>query len=107
MERVESTPDMKANPLGPFLVGVFVACAIGVAVLSTKYYFSVKQLTRLNIQAAMMNNARNAAQNMAGEALEYSRRNPAIDPLLEKFDIKGKGTNAAGMTNPPAPVAPK
>jgi hypothetical protein len=98
---------MKSNPLGPFLVGVFVAFAIGVAGVSLKYYFSVKELTRLNGQAASMTSARNAAQALAGDALEYSRRNPAIDPILEKFEIKGRGTNMTGTTNVASPATPK
>ena len=93
---------MRSNPLGPFLVGVFVACALVVAWLSSKYYFSMKEFTKLNIRAVSINNTRSAVQSLANEAVEYSRRNPAIDPLLERFDIKPRGTNAAAAGNPPS-----
>lgn len=85
---------MKSNPLGPFLVGVFVACAIVVAWLATRYYFSVKDSTKLTIQTISINNTRTAVQSLANEAIEYSRRNPAMNPILEKFEIKPRSTNA-------------
>ena len=97
-KRIKSTPDMRSNPLGPFLVGVFVACALVVAWLSSKYYFSMKEFTKLSMRATSINNTRNAVQSLANEAVEYSRRNPAIDPLLEKFDIKPRATNASPAT---------
>jgi hypothetical protein len=99
---LKSTPDMKSNPLGPFLVGVFVACALVVAWLSLKYFFSMREFAKLNIRAVSINNTRTAVQSLANEAAEYSRRNPAIDPLLERFDVKPRGTNAA----PAAPGTP-
>ena len=102
-KRLESRP-MKTNPLGPFLVGVFVACAVVTAWLSAKYYFSVKEFTKLNIRAVSMNNTRTAVQGLANDALEYSRRNPAIDPLLVKFEIKSPSTNAVQAA--PASPAP-
>ena len=89
---------MKTNPLGPFLVGVFVACALVIGWLSAKYYFSVKEFTKLSMRATAMSNTRNAVQALANEALDYSRRNPAIDPILEKFEIKARATNATPAT---------
>ena len=77
-----------------------------VAWLSAKYYFSVKEFTKLSIRAVTLNYTRTAVQSLANEALEYSRKNAAIDPLLEKFEIKPKATN--GTTPAPAtPPAPK
>ena len=99
---LKSTPNMKSNPLGPFLVGVFVACALVVAWLSLKYFFSMREFAKLNIRAVSINNTRTAVQSLANEAVEYSRRNPAIDPVLEKFDVKARGTNAAAAGTPPS-----
>ena len=95
---LKSTPSMKLNFLALFLVGVFAACAVGVAWLSLVYFFSMKDFTRLNIRAVSINNTRTAVQSLANEAVEYSRRNPAIDPLLERFDVKARGTNAPAAT---------
>jgi hypothetical protein len=98
---------MRTNPLGPFLVGVFVACAIMVAWLATRYYFSVKDFTKLSIQAITINNTRTAVQSLANEAIEYSRRNPAMDPILEKFEIKPRSTNAAPAVPAAVPAPSK
>jgi hypothetical protein len=85
---------------------VFVACALVVAWLSAKYFFSVKEFQKLSARAATINSTRNTVQSLANEAVEYSRRNPAIDPLLERFDIKARTTNPAVAT-PPGTPAPK
>jgi hypothetical protein len=106
VQSLQSTPDMRTNPLGPFLAGVFVACALVVAWLSAKYFFSVKEFQKLSARAATINSTRNTVQSLANEAVEYSRRNPAIDPLLERFDIKARTTNPAVAT-PPGTPAPK
>jgi hypothetical protein len=38
-------------------------------------------------------------QSLANDAIEYSRRNPSIDPLLQKFELKpvSAGQPAAGQ----------
>lgn len=91
---------MKTNPVGPFLVGVFMACALVTLWLSVKYYFTVNELIRLQIKAVTMNNTRTIVQNLANEAIDYSRRNPSIDPILERFEIKPRA--GAATTNAPA-----
>ena len=47
-----------------------------------------------------------AMQAIANDAVEYSRRNPAIDPLLVQFELKQRGAGpaqpAASATQKPA-----
>lgn len=96
---------MRPNPLGAILVGVFAACALITAWVSLRYYFSMKEWHRLQAQAFTINSTRSAIQGLASEAVEYSRRNPAIDSVLQRFDIKSPSTNALA-TNQPAPPLP-
>ena len=64
--------------------------------LSINYFFSMRDLQKLQAQYLSMNNYRSAVQSLANEAIEYSKRNPAIDPILYQFDIKSRpSTNAA------------
>jgi hypothetical protein len=42
-----------------------------------------------------------AMQSLANDAVDYGRRNPAIDPLLNQFDLKPRP--AAPPATPPAP----
>ncbi len=46
------------------------------------------ELSRLQSQAAMVNNNRAIMNAVATDAVEYSKKNPAIDPLLEEVKIK-------------------
>ena len=94
---------MKQNQLGAWLAGALLLCAGLTPWLSVRYYFSVGELQRLQAQYLAINNARAAAQALANDAVEYSKRNSAIDPLLFQFEIKQK----PAPTPPPANPAPK
>ncbi|HXJ73265.1 MAG TPA: hypothetical protein VNM37_10440, partial [Candidatus Dormibacteraeota bacterium] len=49
-----------------------------------------------------------AVQSLANEAIDYSRRNPAIEPLLKQFEvIPGRPAPAPSAASPaPAPRPP-
>lgn len=49
---------------------------------------NASELSQLQNQAAMVNNNRAIMSAVATEALEYSKTNPAIDPILEAAKIK-------------------
>jgi hypothetical protein len=53
----------------------------------------------------MMDNTRQIVQSLATEAIQYSRKSSAIDPLLQAFDIKPKSTNAPAAAVPTQPLA--
>ena len=91
---------MKNSPLAPLLVGVLLLIGLLTALFTLRYYFALRELQRLQIEYARMTSRRNTVQTMANEALEYSKTNPAIDPILFEFELKAKpGT--------PAPSQPK
>ena len=90
--------------LAAWLTGALVLGSVGTAWISMSYYSSVGELQRLQAQYGAINNARTAAQALANDAVEYSKRNPSIDPLLFQFEIKQKPTAAApAPTVKPAP----
>ena len=94
---------MKSNLLCTLTLGVFLVCALYTIWLSVRYFFSVREIQQLQYQYAVVEQTRNAIQSLANEALEYSKGHPAIDPLLQQFDLKQK----PGATNAPAQAAPK
>ena len=53
-----------------------------------RYRFALKELQRLQIDYSKMTAHRNVVQALANEAVEYSKTNPAIDPILFEFDLK-------------------
>ena len=97
---------MKSNALASLLTGAVMVCALTVAWLSIRYFFTLRELQKLQGQYVFMNNTRNAAQALASEAMEYSKRNPAIDPILIQYEIKPRPTNAAPSSPSAAPVRP-
>jgi len=94
---------MRSNPIGAILVTVLFMCAMGTAWLSVRYFFAVRELQRLQGAANTMSQTLNAAQALANEAVEYSKRNPAIDPILYQYELKPKPASPTV----PAPTAPK
>jgi len=91
--------DMKNNPLitvslGVLMVGAFVT--VGLAVGYERHY---RQLRVLQAQMVMAQNSRNLINALADDAVVYSRRNPAIDPILQA--VGAKPGKAAAASQPP------
>jgi len=89
---------MKSNSTTSILLGVLAISALASVVLCIMWVSNVRQFRGLQQQVGAVNQNRNVALQLAGELVEYSKRNPAIDPLLESFRIKEKA---------PAPAAAK
>jgi len=94
---------MKNSPFAPLLVGVLLLIGLLTALFTLRYYFALKELQRLQIEYARMTSRRNMVQSLAGEAIEYSKTNPSIDPILFEFDLKPK----PGATTPAQPKTTK
>src|ERR1051326_4246387 len=94
---------MKSNLLCTLSLGLFLVCALYTIWLSVVYYFSVQELQRLQIQYVAVEQTRNALTALANDALEYSKKNPAIDPILQQFELKPK----PGATNNPPQTGAK
>ena len=97
---------MKSNGLVSLLTGAVMISALTTAWVSARYFFAMREWQRLQIQYFSMNNVRTAAQTLANEALEYSKSNHNIDPILYSFDIKARpATNApAANVRPGNPI---
>lgn len=88
---------MKQSPLTTALLFILVASALASVVLCWVYISNARELRVLQGQAAMVNNNRAYINALASDALEYSKKNPAIDPILEAAGIKpGKSAPAPG-----------
>ena len=88
---------MSKNPFAAILVGLlFVSAALSVE-FARRYAFASRDLRRIQPQALGINAHLNLVQGLLNETLEYSKRNPAIDPLLFSLNLK---TNAAAATAP-------
>lgn len=89
---------MKDSPLTAVLIGLLALMTLCSAGLSYLYIRSAAELRNLNTQVGFVNNNHALVNAVATDAVEYGKKNPAINPLLEAIGIKLK----AGLTNKPA-----
>jgi hypothetical protein len=90
---------VKHDLLATILVALLVASAVVAMGLSLSWLSSVHEMQELHEQAAVVNNSRAAVQALVGDVLAYSRDHPAMEGILQEFNMKQPGT---GTTNQPA-----
>ncbi len=91
---------MKSNALASLFTGAAIVCALTLLWISTRYFFAMREMQKLQAQYSFMNNSRAAAQSLANEAVEYSKRNPTIDPILYTYDVKQRPATNAPAARP-------
>jgi hypothetical protein len=94
---------MRNGALTTLLVGLLVLSVLATAGLALYYVRSVRTLNVLQLQTTVINRNRSLVNSLAGEALEYSRRNPSIDPVLQSVGIKPRGNAPAAQQLAPTP----
>jgi hypothetical protein len=88
---------LQRNLFGTLLVALFLICACSTSLLVLSLISSTRKL-----QALFINRQRGLMQGLAMETIQYSKKNPAIDPILQNAGIKPKpgGRAPAGMPTP-------
>lgn len=59
-----------------------------------------KELRDLRVRAATINNTRTVVSLLGNEAVEYSKKNPSIDPILEAAGLKPPKSAPAPASKP-------
>ncbi len=94
---------MKNSPLVTVLLVVTALSAVLSLVLCGLFISNSSQLNRVKNAIGVANNNRNFINLLATDAMEYSKKDSTIAPLLEFVGVKpAKGTPAATTTNKPA-----
>jgi hypothetical protein len=91
---------MRKNRFTAMLVGLLFASALAAAVQVVRVSFATRDLRRIQPRIMEINAHWNLLQALLNDTLEYSKRNPAIDPLLQSMNLKTN--SAAGPANPPS-----
>ena len=86
---------MSKSSLNSLLVAVLAVSALTSVGLCFKYISNARQFRALNTQMSFINQRMTAVQALAADAVEYSKRNPAIDPILETIGAKPKSGQPA------------
>jgi len=85
----------KGNSLAAMLVGVLTLVALVNLWCACTYNLDYLSWRRLQAKVTTYTNNRTLMQMLANELVEYSRRNPAIDPLLQSAGLKPTSAPAA------------
>ncbi len=80
---------------------LFISAAVS-AGYSIAYVGKATELRGLQGQAAAIENNRVLVRSLANDAVEYSRRNPAINPILQSFGLNVSTAPAAAPASPKA-----
>ncbi len=94
---------MKRSPLMTILLVGTTAMALLSLFLCWSLISNARQLRNLQTQVAVINNNRQIIQFLAAEAVEWGKRNPSIDPILQWLGAK---PGPAGASNAPAQNKP-
>ena len=86
---------MKTSPLTTILLVLVAAAAFASLGLCWACVKNISELNRLQIQESMVINNRNIINSLANDALEYSKHNSSIDPILEAARVKAPSQPAA------------
>jgi hypothetical protein len=88
---------MKNNPLTTVLLGTLAISAIWSAILCIQFVSNSRELRAMQVEAASINHQQMTAQAILNDAVEFSKKNPAIDPLLETLGVKKASTPAPAL----------
>ena len=86
---------MQKDPLISALVGALFLGAAVVLALAVGFEMHARHIRRLQPQLVQIQNSKLVIDALAGDAVEYSKRNPAIDPILQSVGMKPGGKPAA------------
>ncbi len=75
------------NKLSILVALLFVSAFVSAA-CALLHYRATGELRGLQRQAMSVESNRTLTRALAADAVEYSKRNPAIDPLLRSFGLK-------------------
>jgi hypothetical protein len=85
----------RKNILPLLLTGLlFISATISIY-YAMAYVKTTAELRGLQLQATAIDNNRNLVRALANDAVEYSKRNPAINPILQTFGLSSTASPKA------------
>ncbi|MHB8521505.1 MAG: hypothetical protein ACYDH9_12210 [Limisphaerales bacterium] len=91
---------MAKSPVMTVLIVLLMLNAAATAAFSCAYVLSMRELQRVRGEMEFVNRNRTLFQALANEAIEYSKRNPAIDPILQSVGINPKAAASPTAARP-------
>jgi hypothetical protein len=91
---------LRNNAFTHLLVGLVVVVVMATSFLAFSYIRSVRKLNVLQLQTALISRNRTLANSLVNDVLEYSKRNPAVDPILQSIGAKPRAGAPANQVPP-------
>ena len=85
---------MKNSSLTTILLGALTVSALASIVLCWSYITNTRQIRGMQARTIWMNNNRAAVNSLLNDTIEYSKRNPAVIPVLESVGWKAPAKSA-------------
>ena len=95
---------IKSNPLAVVLVSALFLSALASSWFSLWWFLGAREMQAIEFQNQSLVRVSSAMQAIANDAVQYSRTNPAIDPVLVQFELKPR---PAAPAQPAASTTPK
>jgi hypothetical protein len=88
---------MKNNGTTTILNWALAISVVALAVFAVQYFFKTREVRNLQSKIVEYQNKQQFLNSLIADCMEYSKRNPAIDPILEANNLKPKaaGTKPA------------
>ena len=81
------------------LLAALLVSVISVGILAGSYVSAVREYRRIQSELAVAEQNRGRLRVLVSECLEYRKHNPAIEPLLQSFNLL-RSTNAHPTVKP-------
>lgn len=90
---------MKEKSLTSILITILLVFVCAAAALGYLYNRRVNRLRQVQAAVGAMQQGNTAIQMIGTDVIEYSAKNPAIDPLLQSFGLKPAPSAAQPSNN--------
>jgi hypothetical protein len=87
--------------LTTILLAALAISALASLILCWLYISSARELHNLQFQTSVINQRQAVMNALATDVMEYSKKNPAVDPILESVFLKQKSSPPAATNKPP------
>ena len=95
------------NPVGVVLVGLLAVTAVWDGWCAFQWYRGAREAQTLEFNYQRINNTSVAVNSLVNETIEYSKRNPSIEPILNEYNIRPRGAPFSGPAQPAPKTAPR
>ena len=79
---------LRNNPIGSILVSVFFLLALFACWFSVRYFFALKEDEAMKFRIMAIQGTMSGMQQLVNETIEYGKKNPDVDTILLKFNLK-------------------